>query len=189
MTKIAWLSIIAFLIWAAKPALTQTQQPHGGRLTLAQAIDAWVENTETHVVPLAEAMPEGKYSFAPPGDGFKGVRTFAEQVKHLAANNYYEASLILGENPPEGAKAETGPDSVKSKAEIMSYLKGSFEYLHRAVATIDEKNMVQPIPGISGSWQQTRVARAIDAIAHSFNHYGQLVEYLRMNGIVPPDSR
>jgi DinB superfamily len=188
MTKIGWLSIIALLIWAAKPALAQTP-PQGGQLTLAQAIDAWVENTETHVVPLAAAMPEDKYSFAPTGHGFKGVRTFAEQVKHLAANNYYEASLILGEKPPEGAKAETGPDSVKSKAEIIRYLKGSFEYLHRAVATIDEKNMVQPIPGISSSWQQTRVARAIDAIAHSFNHYGQLVEYLRMNGIVPPDSR
>jgi hypothetical protein len=188
MKAIRWLASIALLISAVTPALAQTQ-PNGGRLTLAQAIDAWVANAETHVVPLAEAMPEDKYSFAPTGGEFKGVRTFAEQVKHLAANNYYEASLILGEKPPEGAKAETGPDSVQSKAEIIRYLKGSFDYLHRAVATIDERNMTEPIPGTAGSWQRNRVARAIDAIAHSFDHYGQLVEYLRMNGIVPPDSR
>ncbi|HEY6304863.1 MAG TPA: DinB family protein [Candidatus Angelobacter sp.] len=185
MKRMPWLLVFALLNPSCPAATRQHQAP----LTLAQAIDAWVSNTETHVVPLAEAMPEDKYSFAPAGDGFKGVRTFAEQVKHLAANNYYEASLILGEKPPEGAKAETGPDSVKSKAEIMRYLKGSFDYLHQAVATIDERNMTMPIPGTSGSWQQNRVARAIDAIAHSFNHYGQLVEYLRMNGIVPPDSR
>jgi hypothetical protein len=188
MKGTSWLFIIALLIWTTKPALAQTQ-PGGQRLTVAQAVDAWVANTEAHVVPLAEAMPEEKYSFAPTGGEFKGVRTFAEQVKHLAANNYYEAAVILGEKPPEGAKAETGPESVKSKAEIIRYLKGSFDYLHRAVATIDGRNMTEPIPGTAGSWQRNRVARAIDAIAHSFNHYGQLVEYLRMNGIVPPDSR
>jgi len=154
-----------------------------------QVIDAWVTNTETHLVPVAEAMPEDKYSFAPTNGEFKGVRTFAEQVKHLAANNYRMAARIQGEKPTPDQESEEGPDSVKTKGEIMAYLKGSFAALHRAVATIDEKNEVAPISGASGSWQRARLGLAVDAVAHSFNHYGQMVEYLRMNGIVPPDSR
>jgi hypothetical protein len=188
MRKLRGLFIAAVLISIVRPGMAKSKDKDS-HLTVAQAIDAWVTNTETHLVPLAEAMPEDKYSFAPTGGEFTGVRTFAEQIKHLAANNYLEAAVILGEQAPDGAKGEIGPEWVRSKAEIIRYLKGSFASLHRAVGTIDAANMTQPIPGISGSWQRNRVARAIDAIAHSFDHYGQLVEYLRMNGIVPPNSR
>jgi hypothetical protein len=134
-------------------------------------------------------MPEDKYSFAPTNGEFKGVRTFAEQVKHLAANNYRMAAKILGEKPTADQESEAGPDSVRTKGEIVAYLKGSFAALHKAVGTIDAKNKVAPISGASGTWQSARLGLAVDAVAHSFNHYGQMVEYLRMNGIVPPDSR
>jgi uncharacterized damage-inducible protein DinB len=158
-------------------------------LTNRQVIEAWITNTETHIVPLAEAMPDDKYSFAPTSGEFKDVRTFAEQLKHLAANNYSAAAKILGEKPTADQANEKGPDSVRTKTEIVEYVKGSFAALHKAVATIDKKNEVEPLKDMTGSWQRTRLGLAIDAVAHSFDHYGQLVEYLRMNGIIPPASR
>jgi hypothetical protein len=158
--------------------------------TIAGTLDSWIAHTETLVVDLADAMPADKYSFAPPrtfGD-FAGVRTFAQQVKHLSANNYRMAALIRLQKPTAEMENETGPDSVKTKAEIMEYLKGSFAALHKAVATIDSQNVVQPIPS-PRKWQKTRLSFAEDVVAHDMDHFGQLVEYLRMNGIIPPESR
>jgi uncharacterized damage-inducible protein DinB len=158
--------------------------------TIAETLDSWISRMETLVVDVADAMPADKYSFAPPttiGD-FSGVRTFAQQVKHLSANNYRMAALILLQKPTAEMENETGPDSVKTKAEIMEYLKESFAALHKAVATIDAKNVVEPIP-TSSSWQKTRLSFAEDVVAHDMNHFGQMVEYLRMNGIIPPESR
>jgi len=179
--------ISLLLLTCSYPAPAQAQPT--GEPTTSQVIDAWIANTENHLVPLANAMPEDKYGFAPTNGEFKNVRTFAEQLKHLAANNYRQAAVIVGEKPTPDQIKEQGPDSLKTKAEIVSYLKGSFASLHKAVATITEKNQLAPIAGASGTWQRARLGLAIDAVAHSFNHYGQLVEYLRMNGIVPPDSR
>src|ERR1051325_7605597 len=154
---------IAALIFLAHAALAQQS-----------SIDDWIYTAEERIVPAADAMPEAKYSYAP----FKGVRTFAEQLKHLAANNYAMAAHIEGRKPRADEANEEGPASVKTKSEILAYLEGSFAALHKAVAapnTAGEKH--------DATWY------AIDAVAHSFNHYGQIVEYLRMNGIVPPASR
>jgi DinB family protein len=158
--------------------------------TVTETLDSWIARVEMLVVAGADAMPADKYSFAPPatyGD-FAGVRTFAQQVKHLSANNYRMAALILLQKPAAEMENETGPESVKSKAEIMEYLKGSFAVLHKAVATIDAKNIVEPVPTPS-SWQKTRLSFAEDVVAHDMDHFGQMVEYLRMNGIIPPESR
>jgi len=154
--------------------------------TVSQVLDFWVTNTENLLVAAADAMPEERYSFAPAAGEFKGVRTFAEQVKHLAAANYQLGAAVLGEEPPAGTKAETAPHSVQSKEEIMQYLRGSFACLHRAAAGIDERNMDEPV---AAKGNRTRLWLIVDALVHSSNHYGQIVEYLRMNGIVPPASR
>jgi hypothetical protein len=154
-----------------------------------QVLDAWVSNVENEVVPAAAALAADKFAFAPVNGEFQGVRTFAGQIKHLAANNYQVAARILGEQPPHGEHDEQAPDSVKTKAEILEYLKGSFVYLHRAMTVIDEKTLVQPIPGAKGTWERTRLGLAVDAVAHGYDHYGQIVEYLRMNGVIPPASR
>jgi hypothetical protein len=158
--------------------------------TISEVLDSWITNTEQHVVPLVDAMPANRFDFAPPrafGE-FAAVRTFAEQVKHLAADNYWMAALISSRQPSREMSAETGPDSIRTKAQIMSYVDGSFAALHAAVATIDAANVAASMNSPS-AWQRTRLSFAIDAVAHSFDHYGQLVEYLRMNGIVPPASR
>ncbi len=180
-----WFRILVLLFAGVASAQTpKLTAPHN----LSEALDTWITNTEMHLVPVAEAMPEDKYSFAPTAGEFKGARTFAEQLKHLAANNYAMSALMTGEKPTRDQQQETGPDSVQTKAEIVAYLKGSFAALHHAVSMVDERNVIETIKTPS-AWQTTRLQLTVDAVAHSFDHYGQLVEYLRMNGIVPPGSR
>lgn len=172
------------LIVSAASALAQAVTPNPPR-TVSQVVDFWVTETEQLVVPAADAMPEAKYSFAPSDGEFSGVRTFAEQVRHLAAANYQLAAGALGEKPPPGTDHETAPRTVNTKAQIMDYLRGSFTSLHRAARALNESNMHEPLP-LKGN--RTRLHLLMDAVIHSSNHYGQMVEYLRMNNIVPPAS-
>jgi hypothetical protein len=161
--------------------------------TIASAIDREISIVEKEVVETAEAMPEDKFDFSPeklniPGSDYKGVRTFGEQLKHIAASNYLIWSPITGEKPPDNVNDGKGPDTMKAKADIIKYLKDSFAFGHKAVATLSEANLVQPIIR-SNRPPTTRLFLATFAPAHCFDHYGQLIEYLRMNGIVPPASR
>jgi len=183
-----WLLAFSFLLINSGPVSAHDSTPAPIR-TVSQALDSWITITENEVVGAADAMPESKYSFAPTVGEFTGVRTFAQQVKHLAANNYRMAAYILGRTPTPDQKSETGPDTVQSKAQIMDYLKGSFAVLHLAMSAINENNMLEPMAVAPSPSQKTRLQLAEDVVAHSFNHYGQLVDYLRMNGIVPPASR
>ena len=184
MRGIIGMAVVTLLL-SAPNVIGQVAKPAEPR-TVSQVVDFWVTKTEQLLVPAADAMPEAKYSFAPSSGEFSGVRTFAEQVKHLAAANYQLAAATLGERPPVGTDHETAPDSVKTKAQIVDYLKGSFVSLHRAAAALNESNMDDPIPS---KGNRTRLLMLIDALVHSSNHYGQMVEYLRMNDIVPPASR
>ena len=161
--------------------------------TIASAIDREISIIEKEVVEAAEAMPEDKFDFSPEklnlsGSDYKGVRTFGAQVKHIAASNYLIWSPITGEKPPDTVNDGKGPDNMKAKAEIIKYLKDSFAFGHKAVATLTSSNLVEPITSGSGR-PTTRLFLATFAPAHCFDHYGQMVEYLRMNGIVPPASR
>jgi hypothetical protein len=157
--------------------------------TVTQVLDRTVMNIEHEFVPAADAMPEAKFGFAPMNGEFKGVRTFGEQIKHVAAVNYELGAAILEEKPPVDIGDESGPASVKTKAAILSYLKDSFVYVHKAVQTINEKNLVEPVKSPFGEGTVTRLGLATSVSGHAFDHYGQMVEYLRMNGIVPPASR
>jgi uncharacterized damage-inducible protein DinB len=136
-------------------------------------------------------MPAVKYGFAPEDGEFKGVRSFGQQVKHLAATNHILAAAALGEEPPADAGDEAGPESVRSKPEVLKYLNESFDHLGKAIDAIGEKSVmvksspISPLPAKA----TTRLGLTVEALIHAFNHYGQMVEYLRMNGIVPPASR
>jgi uncharacterized damage-inducible protein DinB len=157
--------------------------------TISQVLDRSVTNLEKEFVPAADAMPEDKYSFVPTSGEFKGVRTYAQQIKHVAASNYEFAAAILQEKPPVEIGDESGPESVKSKADILKFLNDSFAYVHKAVASIDDKNAVEGVKSPFGEGTVTRLGMATLTVAHCFDHYGQMVVYLRMNGIVPPASR
>jgi DinB superfamily len=159
------------------------------RKTVTQVLHASVSDVEGEFVPAAEAMPEDKYSFAPTSGAFKGVRTFAQQVKHVAAVNYIIGASILVEKPPVELGGENGPDTIASKADIVKFLKDSFAYLHKAVGSVNEKNMTEPIKYPFGKGNTTRLYMATLGVGHCFDHYGQMVEYLRMNSIIPPASR
>jgi hypothetical protein len=157
--------------------------------TITMVLDNQVKTIESEFVPAAEAMPEDKYNFAPTNGEFKGVRTFAQQVKHVAAVNYLVAAAILGEKPPVDTGGENGPDSVKSKADVIKFAKDSFAYAHKAIATITADNFMGEVPSPFGKGKSTRVGLAGVFAWHGFDHYGQMAVYLRMNAIVPPASR
>lgn len=157
--------------------------------TVTSVLDGTVKTIESELVPAVEAMPEEKFGFAPTGGEFKGVRTFGQQAKHVAAVNYIVAAAILGEKAPVDTGGESGPDSVKSKADIVKFLKDSYVYAHKAVASINEGNAVAPIKNPFGEGTATRLGIGTAFAWHGFDHYGQMVVYLRLNAIVPPASR
>jgi DinB family protein len=146
---------------------------------------------ERNIESAADAMPADKYGFTPSAGEFCGVRSFGGQVKHLAATNYILAAAALDRDPPAGAGDEAGPDSVNSKTEVLAYLRGSFGSLRRAVAELDDPHPTVRTSPISplGRETATRGALVVEALIHSYDHYGQMVEYLRINGVIPPASR
>lgn len=149
--------------------------------------------TERKVLGVAEAMPAERYRFKPTAGEFKGVRDFGEQLKHIAADNYLDGASLFGKKYPPGnlGPEESGSASVKTKAEVIAYLKDSFAYLQSAVRTMDDGNAPLHRPDFLpyGPATTTRLLIMLANIGHTNDHYGQLVEYLRMNGIVPPVSR
>jgi hypothetical protein len=151
--------------------------------------DRSLSGVEKEFVSAAEAMPDDKFNFAPTQGDFKGVRTFAQQIKHVAAVNYMLGSAILSEKPPVPLGSENGPENLTSKTDIVKFLQDSFAYLHKALATLDENNILGQVQSPFGSNKVTRLGLTNIALAHPFDHYGQMVEYLRMNNIIPPASR
>jgi hypothetical protein len=136
-------------------------------------------------------MPADKYGFAPSVGEFQGVRTFGREVKHLAATNYILAAAALGQAPPSDAGDEEGPDSVVTKQQHITYLEGSFDALERAIDAIGNRRVPvrsSPISPFQGA-TATRLSLIAESLIHSYDHYGQMVEYLRMNGVVPPASK
>jgi len=180
-----------FVLVLTSVCFAQTSKAKSNR-TNTQILDFILDFQEKRLIEVADAMPAEKYSFAPRSGEFNGVRTFAEQLKHIAADNYLLGAGMLGENPRGDVNDdEHGSASVKTKTQIIAYLKGSFAYMHRAAAVIDEAKSPIPTPHIS-PWPDgtaTRLGVAIEDCVHTWDHYGQLVEYLRLNGIVPPASR
>jgi uncharacterized damage-inducible protein DinB len=198
MQKMKW--ILMLVLWLTSGnILAQVRQQRVGNED-AGSLDAEREKhalqvlaklTEKVIVSAADAMPADKYGFAPVDGEFKGVRTFGQMVKHLSATNYILAAAALGEEPPEDAGDELGSEAVRTKAEILNYLKGSFAYLDKALEAIGQKDTPVKSSPISPlkSAEATRLALVVESLVHAFDHYGQMVEYLRMNGIVPPASR
>jgi hypothetical protein len=165
-------------------------QPSQPAPTITSTVDRQISTVEKLIVEATEAMPEDKFNFTPeslkiPGAEYKGVRTFAVQVKHVATSNYFIWSPITGDRLPEGLKDGNGPENLKTKADIIQFLQESFALGHKAAATLTTQNMLQPAAG----GKSARLYLATFGVAHAYDHYGQMVEYLRMSGIVPPASR
>jgi uncharacterized damage-inducible protein DinB len=154
---------------------------------IGQVLDSQFHLWEQEIVSAVEAMPADKFDFAPTAGEFTGARTFGQQAKHLAAVIYGFSAGVLGEKAPaDTGKLNEGPVSLRTKAEIVAYVKGAFAYGHKAMLSLNEKNELRNAE--RGS-QATPLYEATFLMSHSMDHYGQMVEYLRMNGIVPPASR
>ena len=191
-------SAVAFALLcmaAAAPTLraqgaSTPQQPQQAP-TVTSVLNTLYTVVEQQVVSAAEAMPEDKYGFAPTSGEFKGVRTFAEEVKHIGFANHLFFGPLMGEtiDTKNIQQESNGPAELKSKAEIVQYLKDSFALGHKAIATITSENEVTPLAKPALPFLSTRLAIANIGSFHPMDHYGQMVEYLRMNNIVPPASR
>ncbi len=158
--------------------------------TVGKIIDSSLASVEREFVSLVEAMPDRAMDFAPTSGEFKGVRTFAQQAKHVAYVMYEVSAAALGEkNPSTTAANENGPDTVKSKQQVVRYVKDAFTYAHRAAQTLTAQNATEMVASPFGDGKMSKLGAVNIAIWHSFDHYGQMVVYARMNNIVPPASR
>lgn len=187
LVRIAGCAITACLVTTATTiAPAQAAAPAkpavGTMMSPSETYGKLLGMVEKEFVGAAEAMPEDKFNFAPPATAgeFKGVRTFAQQVKHVAGSNYY----FFGGGSEADAKAkEEAIEKLTTKAEIVQALKDSMAQAHKYVDGITAENAF--VMTASG----TRGGMTSFGVLHMMDHYGQMVEYLRMNGIVPPASR
>jgi hypothetical protein len=183
-------ALLALTLLASATVARAQTQPLPPPRSLASMVDREISAVEKQLLDAAEAMPDDKFNFTPEsltisGDDYKGVRSFAVQVKHVASSNYFIWSPVTGDAVPAAIKDGNGPADIKTKAEILKFLRDSFALGHKAAATLTPENMLQPV----GKGKSARLHLAEFGVAHAYNHYGQMVEYLRMNGIVPPASR
>ena len=184
------------------PVSAQPAEPPGPAADLSReetpgkAVMRLFESQEYELRSLAEAMPAEKWDYRPARGMFKKekpeygpgeVRTFAEQIKHVACSNFAFAAELDGAKPP-AACYKGGPSPAKSRTELLVYLRDSFTALKHSLAAITEQNMYDPIEGPYAG-PNTRLGLAEVCIWHAADHYGQMTIYLRLNGIVPPTSR
>lgn len=178
-----WAQVPAHMNASHAAALDATREKH--------ALQSLLKLAEQQIIPAVEAMPADKFGFAPTDGEFKGVRTFGQMVKHLSATNHMLAAAALGEETPADAGDEIGPETVRTKPEILNYLRDSFAHLSKAVDAIGQTDVplnASPISPLKRG-EVTRSALVVESLMHACDHYGQMVEYLRMNGVVPPASR
>jgi len=173
--------VAASLPFAARAGAQEGLDP------MADAVAHTFTLIERSFLSLADAMPAEKYGFKPTNGEFTGVRTFEQQIKHVACANFAFFSQIENKEPPP--KCDTGgPSPAKTKAELMTYLRESFDYAQKVLRTMTSANALDPAGGPYGG-PSTRLGLTTLAVWHASDHYGQLVVYLRLNGIVPPASQ
>lgn len=157
---------------------------------ISQMEDRSLSGMEHEWVSLAEAMPADKYGFAPTNGTFEGVRTFQQQVGHVATVLYVVSSGVLQQKPPvDLGSGENGPATLKTKDDYVKFLKDAFAYAHKAMQSLTNDNFTDMVPSPFGKGTMPRGSLAQMTVSHSFDHYGQSVVYARMNNIVPPASR
>jgi hypothetical protein len=183
--KISLLALIIVVLPLAVPQAIAQQNPSTPK-TIPDSINYMWKMVESNFTSLAEAMPEEKWSFKPTQGAFADVRTFGEQVKHVACANEAWAKKLRGENLPDHCDTG-GANPAKTRTEILAYLRESFVMMDSEIAKSKLDNLMAPMKGPYAGDNRLEVLNS--ALWHISDHYGQLVEYVRMNGIVPPASR
>jgi uncharacterized damage-inducible protein DinB len=162
-----------------------------GQQSITSAIERQFNKIESDILTTAEAMPEDKFNFTPEdlhikGSDFKGVRTFAGQIMHLTTDNILIWSAITGDSVRANIKDVNGPKSIKTRKDVIEFLKSSFAIGRKAISTLTNQNAMDMI---DFRWRKlSKLDLAFYALTHANEHYGQMVIYLRMCGIVPPPT-
>jgi uncharacterized damage-inducible protein DinB len=177
------LAVVFLAMWTPANAQERSNQAK----TIPDSLNLMWRMVEKDFTSLAEAMPDRNWDFKPSQGEFNSVRTFGEQVKHVACSNEAWARKLKGKKPLPAHCDIGGPNPAKSKAEIIAYLKQSFQMLDAEIAATNADNLLQPVTGPYAGGNRLEIVTS--ALWHTTDHYGQLVVYLRMNGIVPPASR
>lgn len=178
-------ALVSGALFMLSPAVLAQEQPPQPK-TISDSINFIWKQVEQDFTSLVEAMPEDKWNYKPTQGEFKGARTFGEQVKHVACANEAWAKQIAGERPPERCDLG-GPNPAKTRAEVLRYLHDSLALVDKVIDGTNAENLLHANPG--PYWGPNRLSALTAEVWHVSDHYGQLVEYLRMNGIVPPASR
>lgn len=158
--------------------------------SFSKIYDHGLSSLEAEFVPLVEAMPADRFGFIPTGGEFSKSRSFAQQATHVATVLYEVSAGILQQKiPVELGTNENGTVSPASKEVIVKYVKDAFAYSHKAIASITDENVKSLIKSPFGDKSVPRAYLANILTWHSYDHYGQMVIYARMNKIIPPASR
>lgn len=187
--NLPYMNTSRYALLCAAFCITAVAGAEQGAPVAGKVYDEQLSSLEHELVPLAEAMPADKYDFAPTHGEFTGVRTFALQTKHIAYIIYAVSAAILEQKNPSQTVAENGPAGLTSKDQIVQYLKDAFAYSHKAMAALTNANQLDLIKSPFGDDKVARVSMASTVLWHSYDHYGQMVVYARMNGVIPPASR
>jgi len=189
-TLIILVAALAVCFWSQKSGAQKSASASGTDAipkTIAESVSSPLQFVEGSFLGVAEAMPEDKYAFVPTAGNFDGVRSFGEQVKHVACAQFAFFNEFEGKRPPADCE-RGGHNPAKTKAELIQYLKESFDYGNRILATLDAKNSLDRVEGRYAG-PNTKLGISVVAVWHITDHNGQMVEYLRMNGIVPPTTQ
>ncbi len=185
MTQYPFLTVLALAAALALPAASQSANnapPKPADPPSKVLLDSW-NDIGRKLIAMAEDFPEDKYEFkATPAQ-----RSFAEQLTHAAGANYFFTNAVHGEKPP--AEDIMKRDHYKGKADIVAFIKKSFADGAAAIQSKGDKGLDDLIVEPFGN-QKIRVSDlAYGFIEHDGEHYGQLVVYYRLSGLVPPESR
>jgi hypothetical protein len=183
------LALAATLLSGATLTAPANAQQQDIPKTTAESIAGILSYTQDQFLSVAEAMPAEKYAYIPTAQGgnFDGVRSFAEQVKHVACANFAFFDEIEAKTPPPDCE-KGGPAPAKTKAELLQYLRDSFAYGNKVLATTNAQNAMDRVEGRYGG-PNTKLGMTVIAVWHIADHYGQVLYYLRLNGIVPPPTQ
>jgi uncharacterized damage-inducible protein DinB len=192
MVAVMALGACSMMASAQMKSMDMPAKTAAGAMSPAKALDEMLNVYEGEAMGIVRAMPAEKYDFAPSAaifaagqtTKFATVRTFGQQVAHVAEANYYFYSTISGMKPDVDMKKI---ETMTKKDDAVAVLASSFAFGHKAIATITAANAFETIKGADGI--HTRATLAAFAVAHGYDHYGQWVEYLRMNGLAPPGSK
>ena len=167
------LLLVCLAMWGGAPAQAQS----GGDSPLLGPLKQQWERTRGFVVRTAEVVPEDKYDFKPTPE----VRSLREQLIHIVEENYFFMGMVSGEK-------KAPPSNLNTKAEIIQALNGSYDHGARILAGLNDATAMEIVP-VMGNRQGPRWSMALMNIVDNMNHYGNLVVYMRLNGIVPPSSQ